>query len=89
VDLPLGALCDACRREIDTRAARLARWVSLGTTALFAAYAMTALPPEPNARLVGAAATLIWFVVARRVAFQMARTWLEERGAGSETRRET
>ena len=79
VDLPLGALCPACRREIDARARRVARWVSLGATALFGAYAMAMLPTERTARLVGAAATVVWFIVVRRVAFQMARTWFEER----------
>jgi len=79
VDLPLGTLCVACRREIDARARRVARWVSLGTTALFGAYAMAVLPTEPAARLIGAAATVVWFIVVRRVAFQMARTWFEER----------
>jgi hypothetical protein len=83
VELPLGALCAACRREIDARARRVARWVSLGTTALFGAYAMAALPPEQAARLVGAAGTVVWYIVVRRVTFQMVRTWLEERGTGN------
>jgi hypothetical protein len=85
VDLPLGALCAACRREIDTRAARLARWVSLASTAVFGAYAMVVLPAERAARIVGAAATLVWFIVVRRVVFQMARTWLEEKRDGGMT----
>jgi hypothetical protein len=79
VDLPLGVLCAACRQEIDARARRVARWVSLGTTALFGAYAMAVLPTEQTARLVGAAGTVVWFIMVRRVAFQMARTWFEER----------
>jgi hypothetical protein len=79
VDLPLGTLCQACRLEIDTRARRLARWVSLATTAAFGAYAMAVLPLTQTARMVGAAATLVWFVVVRRVTFQVAKTWLEER----------
>ena len=82
VDLPLGTLCAACRREIDARARRVARWVSLGTTAVFGAYAMAVLPTEPAARLIGAAGTVVWFIVVRRVAFQMVRTWLEARGNG-------
>jgi hypothetical protein len=88
VDLPLGALCPACRREIDGRARRAARWVGLTTTAAFGGYAMLALPPEPTARMVGAAATVVWFVVSRRVVFQMVRTWIEERGSGPNVKRE-
>jgi hypothetical protein len=79
VDLPLGALCEACRREILTRARRLARWVSLVTTAAFGAYAMAVLPVTQSARMVGAAATLVWFIVVRRVTYQVVKTWLEER----------
>lgn len=82
VDLPLGALCDACRRELDVHAGRVARWVSLLTTLAFGVYATVVLPPHQTARLVGAAGTVVWYLVARRVAFQVARTWLE-------TRRET
>jgi hypothetical protein len=79
VDQPLGTLCEACRREIDGRARRVARWVSLLTTAAFGFYAMQVLPAEQTARTVGAAATVVWFMVSRRVTFQMVRAWLEER----------
>ncbi|MDP2483260.1 MAG: hypothetical protein Q8W45_08260 [Candidatus Palauibacterales bacterium] len=75
VDLPLGELCDACRREIRTRAARVARWVSLVTTLAFGGYAMVALPPLQVPRLVGAAATVTWFLVSRRIAERMAGEW--------------
>jgi hypothetical protein len=40
---------------------------------------MAVLPTEQAARLVGAAGTVVWFIVVRRVVFQMARTWFEER----------
>jgi cytochrome bd-type quinol oxidase subunit 2 len=86
VDLPLGALCEACRREIHTRARRIARWVSLVTTAAFGAYAMAVLPVTQSARLVGAAATLVWFVVIRRVTVQVVRLWLEEKRDERDTR---
>jgi hypothetical protein len=82
VDQPLGTLCEACRRELNGRARRIARWFSLATTAAFGAYAMLALPPDRTARMVGAAATVVWFMVSRRVAFQVVRTWIEERGDG-------
>jgi hypothetical protein len=72
-------LCEVCRREIDGRARRVARWVSLLTTAAFGLYTATALPPDQSARLVGAAATVVWFIVIRRVVVQVVRAWLEER----------
>jgi hypothetical protein len=75
VDLPLGELCAACRGEIERRAARVARWVSLGTTLLFGLYAMAVLPIDRTARMVGAAATVAWFVIVRRVVQRVAREW--------------
>jgi hypothetical protein len=79
VDLPLGTLCDACRLEIERRARRVARWVSLLTTAAFGVYAMLALPYDRTARLVGAAATVTWYVVVRRGARRGAREWFASR----------
>jgi len=79
VDLPLGALCETCEREIRWRAARVARWVSLGTTVAFGAYVIAVLPQVQSARLVGAAATVVWFVVSRRVAERIAREWFRSR----------
>ena len=79
VDLPLGELCAACEREIRWRAGRVARWVSLFTTAAFAVYVMAVLPQLQTARLVGAAATVVWFLVSRRVAERIAREWYRSR----------
>lgn len=79
VDLPLGELCDACRREIRARAGRVARWVSLTTTLAFGVYVMAVLPPFQTARLVGAAATVIWFIVSRRIAERVAAEWFRSR----------
>lgn len=75
VELPLGDLCDACRREIAGRAARAARWVSLVTTVIFGVYVMAVLPPLQVARLVGAAATATWFLVTRRIVLRVAGEW--------------
>jgi hypothetical protein len=75
VDLPLGDLCAACQREIDGRAARVARWVSLGTTAVFGLYATAVLPLDRTTRMVGAAATVAWYLIVRRVAQRVAREW--------------
>lgn len=75
VDLPLGELCAVCQREIDGRAARVARWVSLGTTVVFGVYATAVLPFDRTARMVGAAATVVWFLIVRRLAQRVAREW--------------
>jgi len=79
VDLALGDLCEACARAIRVRAARVARWVSLVTTLLFAVYVMAVLPPLQVPRLVGAAATVTWFLVTRRIAQRMVAEWLRSR----------
>lgn len=73
--MPLGDLCPVCVREIRVRAARVARWTGLGTTLAFGAYVMAVLPPLQTPRLVGAAATVIWFLVVRRIAARAAREW--------------
>jgi hypothetical protein len=75
VDLPLGELCATCRGEVERRAARVARWVSLATTALFGIYATAVLPIDRTARMVGAAATVVWFLIVRRLAHRVAREW--------------
>lgn len=79
VELPLGALCDACRREIAHRAGRVARWTSLLTTLAFGLYVMLVLPPERTARLVGAAATVTWYLLVRRIVQRVASAWFRER----------
>jgi hypothetical protein len=79
VDLPLGELCAACTGEIRTRAARMARWVSLATTLAFAVYVMAVLPPDRIPRLVGAAATVTWFLVTRRITERVVAEWLRSR----------
>jgi hypothetical protein len=79
VDLALGDLCEACAREIRVRAARVARWVSLATTLLFAVYVMSVLPPLQVPRLVGAAATVTWFLVTRRITQRIVAEWLRSR----------
>ena len=79
VDLPLGELCDACTREINGRAARAARWVSLVTTLAFGLYVMSVLPPFQVPRMIGAAATVTWFLVTRRITARIVGEWLRAR----------
>ncbi len=71
VDLPLGEICDACRRGIDARAARIARPIAMISTVALGAYVMLRVPPDPTARLVSGVSVAVWYVltyvVARRV----------------------
>ena len=70
VELPLGALCRACRDEIERKAARLGNLVALVSTALLALYVTLRMPPEPAARRVGIMAVVVCFgltnVIVRR-----------------------
>ena len=79
VDLALGELCAVCEREIRGRSARAARWVSLGTTLVFGVYVMAVLPPQQGARLIGAAATVTWYLVTRRITQRIVAEWLRGR----------
>ncbi len=63
----MGELCDVCRSDINRRAARLANWISLGSTVLIALYVLWRMPPHPTARLVGGMSIGIWFVLSNLV----------------------
>jgi hypothetical protein len=75
--IPIGGLCENCRRDRGRRATRIARLVAIGTTVPLAGYVAWSLPVDRTARLVGAAAALLWyaltFIIARRVAIE----WLK------------
>jgi len=73
VELPFGALCPFCVREVEGRARRLARRVALVTTAMLGAYILWRMPPDPTARLVAAAAVVAWYVLTRVIVSRTAR----------------
>jgi hypothetical protein len=73
VELPLGALCHACVQEVEGRARRLGRRVALITTALLGVYIVWRMPPDPTARMVGAAAAIAWYVLTRVIVTRTAR----------------
>ena len=75
--LPVGGLCDACSRALARRAARIGRWVAIGTTLPLAVYITLTLPAERTARIVGASAVLIWYVLTMRIAKRIALEWLK------------
>ncbi len=76
VELPLGALCARCRREIDRRAARLARLIAAATTLGVAVYVLLRVPPDRTARLVGAMGIAVWYVLTNLVMRRVLREFL-------------
>jgi hypothetical protein len=75
--VPPGERCDNCRREISRRAARIARWVAMGSTAVLALYVVLRVPEEPRARVVGAASVLIWYLLTSRMVRRIAQEWIK------------
>ena len=75
--LAIGGLCDACSRALARRAARIGRWAAIGTTLPLAVYITLTLPAERTARIVGAGAVLIWYVLTTRIAKRVAWEWLK------------
>jgi hypothetical protein len=71
VELPLGEICDACRRAISARATRIARRIAMISTAALGVYVMLRVPPDPTARLVSGVSVALWYLmmylVAKRV----------------------
>lgn len=75
VELPLGALCDVCRREIDARASRLARLVAGVTTAMLALYVWWRLPADPMRmqQVVGGIGVVAWYLLTYLVVRRSSR----------------
>ncbi len=70
--LAWGELCPACRGERRRRASRLAGRAALVSTVLTALWLSFRLPPDPTARLYGALALLVTYVIVRRIASRVA-----------------
>ena len=75
--IPVGGLCPSCWAMVRRRAARIGRWVALGTTLALAVYVHLALPPHATARLLGLVAVLIWYVLTSLIARRVALEWLK------------
>jgi hypothetical protein len=76
VELPLGAICRECRREIERRSGRIGRWVAAAATLGMAAYVLLRLPPVGTGRLVGVIGVAAWYVLTYVVAKRVARELL-------------
>lgn len=75
--IAIGDLCPQCWRGVRRRAARIARWVAIGTTFLLAVYIILTVPPDRTARLIGAIAVAIWYVLTSLIARRVATEWLK------------
>jgi hypothetical protein len=75
--IPIGGLCEDCRRLVKKRAARIARWVALGTTLPLAVYVTVTLPKTRDVRIIGAAAVVIWYVLSSLIARRVSWEWLK------------
>jgi hypothetical protein len=76
VELPFGAMCPACRGEIERRARRLGNIVAFVTAAVLALYVMLRLPPDRQGRLLSALAVAVWYVLVKLVVQRSARELL-------------
>ena len=75
--IPVGGLCADCYRRVAARAARISRLVAIGTTLPLVVYVTASLPPTRDARIVGAAAVVIWYVLTSVVGRRVAWEWLK------------
>lgn len=75
--IPVGGLCADCYRRVARRAARIARLAAVGTTIPLAVYVTLSLPPTRAARLVGAAAVVLWYVLTSVIGRRVAWEWLK------------
>ncbi|MEP6572635.1 MAG: hypothetical protein ABJD11_08060 [Gemmatimonadota bacterium] len=67
-----GELCPACRQIRLQRARRLSLRISLPATLLLGLYVIFRMPPTPLARIYGALAVVITYVVLRRIVTRVA-----------------
>src|SRR2546422_3707711 len=75
--IAVGGLCAGCTQLLRRRAARIGRWVGMGTTLPLAGYVALSLPRDPTARLVGAASVLVWYVLASLIGRRVAWEWMK------------
>ena len=75
VELPLGALCSSCRIDIERRARRVARIVSLASTAVVGFYVFLRMPDNEQARLVAIAGVLVWLILSNVTVRRVMREW--------------
>ena len=77
----MGDVCARCVQIVTRRASRIGRLVALVTTLLLAGYVMLTLKSVPTtwqatARVVGAVAVGVWYLLTYRIAKRVALEWL-------------
>ncbi len=77
VELPLGALCAECWRNIERRAGKVSRWVAISTTLALAVYVYVRMPDYPMARMVGLSAIVAWYIITSIVTKRVMRELLK------------
>lgn len=75
--IDFGEYCPSCAAERDGRAAKLARYLSMGGTALVALYVVLFVPDTGMARAYGWIAVIATLLIVRRVTFRAAREFLK------------
>ena len=73
--IEIGGICSDCWGKLVRRAARIARWVAMGTTLPLALYMTLTLPPQRTARLVGVVGVVTWYVLTSLIARRVALEW--------------
>ena len=76
-DIDFGEYCPSCAAERDGRATKLARQLSLGTTALVVMYVVFFVPRYDLAQAYGWIAVVATLMIVRRVTFRVAREFLK------------
>ena len=75
--LAVGGICSDCWRGMVRRAAKIARWVAMGTSLPLAVYLTIRLPAEPTARLMGVVTVLVWYLLTSLIAKRVALEWMK------------
>jgi uncharacterized membrane protein (DUF2068 family) len=75
--LEVGGICADCWRLVRRRAARIGRWVAMGTTLPLAVYMMLTLPPLRSVRMMAAVSVVIWYVLTSLIARRIAQEWMK------------
>ncbi len=75
--LAVGGICSECWEKAVRRAARISRWVAMGTTLPLAVYMTLTLPAERTARLMGLVAVMIWYLLSSLIARRVALEWFK------------
>ena len=55
----------------------MGRWVAIATSLPLAGYVSLTLPPDRRARLVGAVAVVLWYVLTSLVARRVGLEWMK------------